>query len=77
MEGQRGKVTSNDQNRRRLKNNMFNVGRKNLSVDSIENIDIQRKSFGPIAKNRFFSVNENQDIVFEVRMKGLYNLISI
>lgn len=76
MEGQRGKVTSNDQNRR-LKNNMFNVGRKNLSVDSIENIDIQRKSFGPTAKNRFFSVNENQDIVFEVRMKGLYNLISI
>lgn len=56
---------------------MFNVGRKNLSVDSIENIDIQRKSFGPTAKNRFFSVNENQDIVFEVRMKGLYNLISI
>lgn len=76
MEGQRGKVTSNDQNRR-LKNNMFNVGRKNLSVDSIKNIDIQRKSFGPTAKNRFFSVNENQDIVFEVRMKGLYNLISI
>jgi len=32
------------------------VGRKTLNVDSIENIDIQRNSFGPTAKNRFFSV---------------------
>lgn len=42
--------------RRGLENNIFNSAqRKFLSVDSIENIDIQRNSFGHTAKNLDFS----------------------
>lgn len=56
VEGQRGKITSNGQNRRGLKKNTSNsVGRKISRIDAIKNIDIQRNRFGPIAKNLDFS----------------------
>lgn len=59
MEGQRGKITSHDQNRRGLKNNILNsVGRKILSIDSMKILIFKGIALDPLPKTQiFFSVN--------------------
>lgn len=57
------------------------VGRKTLIVDSVENIEIQRNSFGLTTKTYFSQLGKTKTVAFiqedTLRMKGVYNLTSI